>query len=303
MRCVWNMGVELYKCSVHVVVMSTVNVPVHTEDPSNLALRISDVKKMKAGAAYYYTSALFICGIFAVYLFAFASFYQQLPGLWGENGIVPLDQHVKHMQASQKRGGTVPSIVLWLVGRNILGTRLQAHDAAALVTLLAIACATLGGFVRGRKAGVFALLCWVCLLSLAQVSTVFLWYQWELLLLETGVLFIVLLVFGWTSVTTLLIEFLLFRLMFASGAVKLNSNCKFWWSLRALECHFASQPLPSPGSWWANLAVTRYSWLGKAGVAGTLLIECVFPFFMVLPRLAWAEVHSASPLHGCILPA
>lgn len=38
-----------------------------------------------------------------------------------------------------------------------------------------------------------------------------------------------------------LVRWLLFRLMFASGVVKLTSQCPTWWGLTALNYHFESQ--------------------------------------------------------------
>ena len=67
-------------------------------------------------------------------------------------------------------------------------------------------------------------------------------YFRDILLLETGFLAILvapLNLFGWRSVwyhqhdhiTFWLVKWLLFRLMFASGIVKLTSNCPTWWGL------------------------------------------------------------------------
>lgn len=44
-----------------------------------------------------------------------------------------------------------------------------------------------------------------------------------------------------TSVTMWLVKWLLFRLMFASGVVKLTSHCPTWWGLTALNYHYESQ--------------------------------------------------------------
>ena len=38
-----------------------------------------------------------------------------------------------------------------------------------------------------------------------------------------------------------LVRWLLFRMMFASGAVKLTSGCPAWWGLTAMPTHYFSQ--------------------------------------------------------------
>lgn len=38
-----------------------------------------------------------------------------------------------------------------------------------------------------------------------------------------------------------LVRFLLFRLMFAAGVVKLTSQCPTWWGLTALNYHYETQ--------------------------------------------------------------
>ena len=74
----------------------------------------------------------------------------------------------------------------------------------------------------------------------------------DILLLETGFLAVVVAPLGLfrmpkshyhDKVTMWLVKWLLFRLMFASGTVKLKSGCETWWGLTALDWHFESQVL------------------------------------------------------------
>ena len=87
-------------------------------------------------------------------------------------------------------------------------------------------------------------------------------FQWDYLLLEVGFLSIFLAPFRlvpsrryqspispWAH---FLLRWLLFRLMFMSGMVKLTSGDDSWWNLTALKYHYETQPLPTPLSWWAN---------------------------------------------------
>ena len=45
----------------------------------------------------------------------------------------------------------------------------------------------------------------------------------------------------YTEIATWLVQWLLFRFMFAAGIVKLTSHCNTWWSLTALNYHYESQ--------------------------------------------------------------
>ena len=46
-----------------------------------------------------------------------------------------------------------------------------------------------------------------------------------------------------------LVRWLLFRMMFSSGVVKLTGGDKAWWGLTAMPTHYESQCLPTQLSW------------------------------------------------------
>ena len=86
------------------------------------------------------------------------------------------------------------------------------------------------------------------------------WFQWDILLLETGFLAILVAPTNGNSwfypkprdhVTMMMVRWLLFRMMFASGVVKLQSNCPTWWGLTAMPLHYESQCIPTYLSWFA----------------------------------------------------
>lgn len=123
------------------------------------------------------------------------------------------------------------------------------------------------------------------------------------MLLETGVLGV--LIAPWLPtrssldskprdlITMWMVKWLLFRLMFASGAVKLQSGCPSWWGLTALNYHFESQCIPTPVAYFANALPT---WVLQLMTVGTYYVELVVPFaffapFLVLKRYAfWIQV-------------
>lgn len=77
-----------------------------------------------------------------------------------------------------------------------------------------------------------------------------------------------------------LLQWLLFRLMFASGVVKLTSGCPTWWSLTALNYHYESQCIPTPISWFAHHLP---DWFQKLSVVSTYYVEGIVPYFFFLP--------------------
>ena len=82
-------------------------------------------------------------------------------------------------------------------------------------------------------------------------------------------------------VTLYLVRWLLFRMMFASGVVKLTSGCDVWWGLTAMPTHYFSQCLPTPLAWWA--ATLLPDWMHKLSVVSTFIIEIPFTFLFFAP--------------------
>src|SRR5213079_72183 len=130
----------------------------------------------------------------------------------------------------------------------------------------------------------------------------FLSFQWDILLLETG--FVAIFFVPWqlwprsataairpvSPVAMFLLKFLLFKLMFMSGVVKLTSgdNCWGWinhsfhWNaLTALDYHYWTQPLPTVFAWFAD---KHPEWFKKFSVAFCLVVEIIVPFFIWAPR-------------------
>jgi uncharacterized membrane protein YphA (DoxX/SURF4 family) len=139
--------------------------------------------------------------------------------------------------------------------------------------------------------GPILLLLWAAYLSLATVGGEFLEFQWDILLLETG--FLSAFFAPWKLLPGLhrdtepspasrwLLRFLLFRLMFASGAVKLASGDPTWWNLSALTVHYETQPLPTAIGWYAHQL--PYGWQ-RFSAAVMFVIELGLPFLIFLPR-------------------
>jgi hypothetical protein len=140
-----------------------------------------------------------------------------------------------------------------------------------------------------------SLLLWLLYLSLVRICREFLGYQWDNLLLETGFLAVFLSpirlwpsrVARWretppSRIVLWLLRWLLFRLMFESGCVKLLSGDQMWHDLTALAVHYETQPLPTWIGWWAHQLPPAVQ---KASCFVMFSAELVVPFLFFGPRL------------------
>jgi hypothetical protein len=91
---------------------------------------------------------------------------------------------------------------------------------------------------------------WAYYLSIVNAGQIFMGYQWDWLLLKP-----VSRDFSAArEIARLALRWLLFRLMFESGAVKLLSGDPSWRHFTALSFHYETQPLPTPLAWYMHLA-------------------------------------------------
>lgn len=225
-----------------------------------------------------------------IYLAAFVSLFLQIPGLYGNEGLLPARRQLRYSGKPLGEQLLSSPTLLWLGPRFGLDT----HTAMELLCLLGVALSLAATLVEALRDSVVFFCLWALYLSMYQVGQVFLYFQWDNLLLETG--FLCILVAPLTfirgsrgvrehdRVTFWLIRWLLFRLMFASGVVKLTSRCPTWWGLTALTYHYETQCIPTPLAWFAHQLPV---WWQKLSVMGTFVIEIAAPllFFSPLRRL------------------
>ena len=78
-----------------------------------------------------------------------------------------------------------------------------------------------------------------------------------------------------------LYRWLVFRLIFMSGVVKLSGGDPTWHRLTALTYHFETQPLPT---WIGWLAHHLPEWFQRFSAGSMFAIELIVPFFIFGPR-------------------
>jgi hypothetical protein len=161
------------------------------------------------------------------------------------------------------------------------------HALCAGGSALAIAA---GAGIAPRFAflGLFALY-----LSVVSAGGIFFAYQWDVLLLETSLLAVLVAPDGlrpfrgaWRAPHPLAIwlpRCLVAKLFFMSGAVKLLSGDPAWRGLSALAYHFETQPIPTWSSWLAHQLPGACL---RAATLATLAIEIALPLLIFAGRRA-----------------
>jgi predicted DCC family thiol-disulfide oxidoreductase YuxK len=218
---------------------------------------------------YTLTSWLFLRAFGLIYLAAFISFGIEALGLIGSHGIIPLPELIDAAthQIGIERYWLLP-MLFWL----------NASDPA-----IQILCLTGAGFsvllIFNVLPRLSLIMLYLLYLSLCCAGQSFMSFQWDMLLLETGILAFFLLRSQILGIW--LLRWLLFRFMFVSGMVKIMSGEPAWQNLSTLSYYFLTEPLPTPLAWFASHLPQT---LLATCTAATLFIELVTPFLIFFPR-------------------
>ncbi|MBI4227778.1 MAG: lipase maturation factor family protein [Candidatus Omnitrophica bacterium] len=213
---------------------------------------------------------LFLRLLALAYLAAFGSLWGQLHGLIGAHGILPADRflHAVQQQLGVLGYWAAPTLY-WAAPGDLMLTGLCAAGVGLALWLLA----------TGRCPRPVLIGLWAGYLSLTVIGQEFLSYQWDALLLETG--FLAILAATRPRLGHWLLRWLLFRLMFSSGIVKLASSDPAWASLTALTYHYQTQPLPTWIGWYAH-HLPRAAHV--ASCATLFVVELGAPWLIFAPR-------------------
>jgi len=234
---------------------------------------------------------VFLCCVSLTYAIAFISYYAQIPGLFGANGILPvhtwLNSGRKSGSSNLDRFATNPN-VLYLLRE----AGLSAEEGLVFSCLLGTIFALFSFSSRISRGLLVYGSMWFLYFSLVNAGQTFLSFQWDILLLEAGFIAILVAPINFPSSTMVrvkrhdeivmfLVRFLLFKLMFMSGVVKLRSHCPTWWDLTALTYHYETQCIPTPLAWFAHSMLPL--WFHKLSVVAVYVIEIALPFYLLSP--------------------
>ena len=230
---------------------------------------------------YFFARRWFLRALGVIYLIAFVSFWVQIDGLIGSNGITPVSEFLP--AARDQLGTHAWSILPTLCWFNSSNAFLHFLCGSGVVFSLLL--------ILGIAPVLSLIALFVFYLSLTIAGQTFLSFQWDILLLEAGFLSIFLAPPQlWpkrgreppvSRAALFLLKLLLFKLMVMSGVVKLTSGDDCWFNLTALDYHYWSQPLPTIFGWWAD---QHPEWFKKFSVAFCLLVEIIVPIFIWAPR-------------------
>jgi hypothetical protein len=218
------------------------------------------------------TRLLLLRGIGLICLVAFICALNQFRPLLGERGLLPVPLWIQRVPFRAS-----PSL-FYLFPRD------AAFAAAAWIGIV-LSCLVVSG-VNERlplcaSAAVWASI-YLLYLSFVNVGQTFYGFGWESILLEACFLAIFLgsADIAPSLISIWLIRWLLFRIMFGAGLIKLRGD-PCWRDLTCLNYFYETQPMPNPLSWFLHWEPL---WIGKAGVLWNHFAELIVPFAYFLPQ-------------------
>ncbi len=260
-------------------------------------------------STYRFSGMLFLRLLGLIFLVAFVSFWTQSAGLVGDHGLIPVKLYFDAMKSQPglswlDRFLAAPSL-LWF-----------SPDSAGLNTLMGIGVGCSLLVMMGFLSGWALLGCVITYGSLRGGVPVFLNFQWDILLVESGLVALLIAPWGlWQkpmapreppAIGRWSLWWLLFKLMVMSGLVKLLWNSggpasvdvgwfrhflsqvtdvpvgnNTWLDGTALQYHYFTQPIPAATSWWF---AHRPDWFQSFSLWVCMAIELLVPFLFFAPR-------------------
>lgn len=216
-----------------------------------------------------------------VWFAAWLSAAQQFIPLVGHDGLLPADLLVK--QALERYESPwalfweMPSI-FWF---HCSDPMILAVTWTGVILSLVVLC--------GYANAIIMFVLWALYMSLLPIGQEWLSYGWDIQILETGFLGIMLCPlldprpFPKKAPPVLIIwlyRWLIFRIMLGAGLIKWRGDA-CWRDLTALYFHYETQPVPNPLS---PLLHSMPKWFHQAGVAWNHFIELIVPWFGFVGR-------------------
>jgi lipase maturation factor 1 len=231
--------------------------------------------------SYVVSSSLFLRGLGLIYLIAFWSLWVQIDGLVGSHGILPISSYLQAAADQLGSGKYAMLPTLCWFDSSDASLHFLCGGGVILSCLLILGIAPIPVLI----------LLWAAYLSLVVAGQDFLSFQWDCLLLEAG--FISIFFAPWRLwartknehappwIGRFLLKWLLFRVMFWSGVLKLASGDPNWRAWTALQFHYQTQPIPTWTSWYFHHASP---WFQHFSVGVMYFAEVILPPFYFAPR-------------------
>ena len=219
---------------------------------------------------------LFLRVLGVIFLIAFLSLLSQVTLLFGSQGLLPAQPYLAAIRATH-RLLDAPT-VFWV---NCSDTMLRAVALTGAVLSF--------GLIFNRAPRYCLLAVWALYLSFVTIGQDFLSFQWDNLLLESAFFTLFVTPSGWrpknpptpAPFAIFLMQWLVFRLHFESGAAKLLTGDPTWRDLTAMVSYYETAPLPTWLGWYTHQMPL---WAHKLCALFTFVVELVVPFFMWGPR-------------------
>ncbi len=211
-------------------------------------------------------------GLAAIYLVAFVAARNQFRPLVGSSGMLPIPDFLRAVKF-----GRAPSIFHLYYSDRFFAVVCWAGIGLSLAAVLGLT-----HFMPLALCMLVWFAMWVLYLSIVNASQLWYSFGWESLLLEAGFLAIFL---GNTSVgapvlVLILLRWLLFRLEFGAGLIKMRGD-RCWRDLTCLDYHHETQPMPGPLSWYFHHLPKP---LHRVEVLGNHFAQLVVPFGLFAPQ-------------------
>ncbi|MDI1463988.1 lipase maturation factor family protein [Catellatospora sp. KI3] len=221
---------------------------------------------------YWWGRLLFQRGLAGLYLVAFLVVVNQFRPLLGERGLTPVPDYLAYTPFSR-----APSLFHWRYSDRLLAAAAWTGTAVSALLLLGV-----GDLVPVWAAMALWLLLWALYLSIVNVGQLWYSFGWESLLLEAGFLAVFLgnARVGPPVLVLWLLRWLLFRLEFGAGLIKLRGD-RCWRDLTCLYYHHETQPMPGPLSRLFHLLPRP---LHRVEVAANHFVQLVVPFGLFAPQ-------------------
>ncbi|EGC35702.1 hypothetical protein DICPUDRAFT_151904 [Dictyostelium purpureum] len=239
--------------------------------------KLKSIKENQRKKSYYLSTWIFLKMISIITFIALFSAFIQIRGLVGDDGILPVSKVLESKIATNE----INSIWIFFTHPS-KGMGFSVNNTLHMLCFIGLTFSALSIFTT--TIATYIGLMWFCYYCIVDVGQLFFAYQWDQLLLETLFLTIFLSPFNPkyeekpSTPIRYLLKWLLFRLVFGSGLVKLTP---IWAGLQAMNYHYETQCIPNVFSWYLNQLPPVFHQFESMMV---LAIEILLPALYFAPR-------------------